>query len=235
MLQNETYIYRLKNLNLLKADLTQLWLEPAVTGLSHHAGQYLEILYPDNSFQPFSIANAPTTNHQVELHIRCSAQDPATAAMLARLRETATITIRGPFGKAFYRKSPAKHILLLAGGTGFAYAKALIEQMIIENDQRTVHLYWGVKTPADFYLDALPKHWLKQLPNFRYTPIISKPQNDTQWSGKIGYIPQTVVDDYPDLTHFQVYASGPFGMVKTAYELLQKHGLRSDLMFSDML
>lgn len=229
------FIYRVKKCKALTENILQVFLEPESLALHYQAGQYLEVLYPNNTFQPFSIANAPTLNNQIELHIRHLNTDLPTAAMVKELKKNETVVLRGPLGNAYYRKTPTKPILILAGGTGFAYAKAIIEKAIAEKDPRIFHLYWSVKRSSDFYLPDLPKLWQRQLKNFRYTPMISQLHADNSWAGAVGYIQQTVLKDYPDLSELQIYASGPLAMITTAYEIFLHNGLPQNAMYSDML
>lgn len=235
MEKNNNLIYKLHKLLAIKKDLITLILRPDTRSLEYQAGQYLEILYPDGSFQPFSIANAPDQTGQIELHIRLLEKDYVTQSMLDNLREKGALILRGPYGKAYYRAQPKNPVVLLAGGTGFAYIKALMEKAIQVNDARYFHFYWGVKTSADFYMPNLPLLWESKLKNFHYTPVISQVQQDLVWSGATGYIHNIAIADYPDFSNLQVYASGPMAMIQTAFIVFQQHGLKRENMHSDML
>lgn len=227
-------LYKLENLQWLKDNLIRVWLRPETKEyLAFQAGQYLEILYPDSSFQPFSIANAPNVEHTLELHIRCLATDYATIDFLQNLQQTQQVTLRGPEGKAYYRPQPTTPTLLLAGGTGFAYIKAIVEQAIVHHDLRHWHLFWSVKTPQDFYLTELISQWQQALKHFQFTPMVTKPVGD--WEGKTGYIQQVVVEEYPALSNIQIYAGGPAAMIQNSYQLFLLHGLQKELIYSDML
>lgn len=227
-------LYKLENLLWLKDNLVRVLLRPKTEEkLQFQAGQYLEILYPDNSYQPFSIANAPNAEKILELHIRCLATDYATVDFLQNLHQTQQVTLRGPEGKAYYRPQPITPTLLLAGGTGFAYIKALVEQAIANHDSRPWHFFWSVKTPQDFYLMELIQQWQQQLENFKFTPIVTKPLEN--WEGKTGYIQQVVIDEYSTLTNIQIYAGGPVAMIQNSYQFFLLHGLQKELIYSDML
>jgi CDP-4-dehydro-6-deoxyglucose reductase len=231
----KNFVYQLKSIKTVSNNIALALLIPKTESLNFQAGQYLEILYPDKSYQPFSIANAPQSHGNIELHIRHLATDFATESMLSLLKQQKQLFIRGACGNSFYRQTPANPIIILAGGTGFAYAKSIVEQAIINNDQRPLHLYWGVKTISDFYLPDLPYVWMQKLTNFHYTAVISQPKSQENWSGKTGYAQQVIVSDHPDLTSFQVYASGPPAMMSDAFKLFQKHGLKKEFMHSDSL
>lgn len=224
--------YIVTQIKSLTATITQVFLQPKSLALSYQAGQYLEILYPTGEFQPFSIANAPQHDNRIELHIRHLPNDPATLDFLHYLQNKQQATIRGPFGSCVYTKLP-KPIIFLAAGTGFAQAKAIIEKTCAINSTTFLHLYWGVKTTADFYLTDALMTWQEKLPHFCYTLVLS--QADKHWTGELGYVHEKAVRDYPALSHYQVYASGPLPMVLASLKLMETHGLNRRYFYSDML
>jgi CDP-4-dehydro-6-deoxyglucose reductase len=225
-------IFKLFHFKVLAPTLIQVFLLPEQEKLAYQAGQYLELFYPDGSCQPFSIANTQQANGVIELHIRNLSNDAATTGMLRSLREEKIIKIRGPMGDAIYKTQPNNPVILMAGGTGFAYIKAIIEQAIASEDQRLFHLYWGVKTQQDFYLSKLLYQWQKRLLHFSYTQVVSQNEN---WQGRKGYLHHAVLEDFPNLSEYQIYISGPLPMVKTSYEIFTQHGLEKSRIYSDLL
>lgn len=236
----QTFNYHIEKFESMAPNLVQILLQPqGPANLDYLAGQYLEMLYPDGSWQPFSFANAPDNNDRIELHIRHLSSDRLTIALLQQLQNLKQVTIRGPYGHAHYRTTPNFPIILVAGGTGFAYTKAIIEAAIHNSDKRALHLFWGVKNSEDFYLPELLPLWHEQLTQFRHTLIISQPQNsawqNNVWHGKKGYVYNAVIAEYADLSAFQVYASGPAQMIRDTFNWFKQYGLKPELMFSDML
>jgi len=219
----------------LSESICQVFLAPVSTDvILFQAGQYVEVRYPDGNFLPFSVANSPHRDHIIELHIKHLEGDIATRDFVEHLRAEKPVEIRGPFGQSFYKKEPELPVLLLAGGTGFSYAKAIIEAAISADDPRAFHLYWGVKTERDFYRTELFNDW-QQLLNLKTSLIISKPVQSPNWQGKTGYIHNAVINDHPSLIKFQAYASGPFEMVKKTFEQCKKYGMQEKHFYSDML
>jgi CDP-4-dehydro-6-deoxyglucose reductase, E3 len=235
-MSNHSREYILEKFIHLTPDIYQVFLRPKtpLDELHHLAGQFVSMLYPDGSYQPLSIANAPKDNAEIELHIRCLANDKNTQAFLAQLKQHKLAHIKGPFGECIYRDND-KPTLLLAAGTGFAQAKALIEQACVKQSYPLMHLYWGVKTPRDFYLPELTQYWRSIISHFYFTPVISKLDVDSPWVGRVGYVPELAVADHTDLKDFQVYVSGPKMLTVAAFELLQKYKLPMNFFYSDML
>ena len=78
-------------------------------------------------------------------------------------------------------------MILLAGGTGFAPIKAIVEHAIAENCQRPMFIYWGAKARIDLYQNALPEAWAAQHANIRYVPVLSAPAAGDAWTGRTGF------------------------------------------------
>ncbi|MEE9451975.1 MAG: NAD(P)H-flavin reductase [Gammaproteobacteria bacterium] len=202
-----------------------LLLQPSGTRFQYIAGQYIEIITADGQHMPFSIANAPLGSKQLELHIRHTTENTYSNYLLNEIKRTGKIKIRGPFGHCIYHPNTPKTTLLMAGGTGFAPIKAIIEQVLAEGDNTPKHLYWGAKNMSDLYLDELPRQWQKTVPHFRYTPVLPE----------TGLIYEIIAQDYPSLTNHQVYAAGPPDMIFSALENFQKLGLEKKFMYSDAI
>jgi CDP-4-dehydro-6-deoxyglucose reductase, E3 len=227
--------YHISSINQLTENHVQLWIEPIDKKLLYQAGQYLKIRYPNDEFFPFSMANAPTTDHRIELHIRSLANDANTLQFIENVKTTGQITITGPFGQSYFQKNNPLPIILLAAGTGFAPAKAIVEEIIRENAGRKVHLYWGVRELKDFYFASLPEIWKKDYRQFFYTAVISRPNIPSLSHVKTGQIIDLVTSDYLDLSGHQIFIFGPEQMVAMALKQFILHGLTRDQFRSDML
>jgi CDP-4-dehydro-6-deoxyglucose reductase len=231
----ETFTYALQSMELLHGNIWQVFLTPPQKKyLQYKAGQYLEIFNPAHDPRPFSIANAPIENNGIiELHIRCVANSPYTLSLIENIKKTRTLDIRGPFGQCTYKKIPEYPSIFIAGGTGFAPIKAIIEQALSEKITQPIYLYWGARTQADLYMNELASQWEKDVSHFQYIPVLSASLEADHWTGKTGFLHDAVLADHPDLTHHHVYASGPQEMVYAALDIFKRHGLDEKLMYSD--
>jgi len=201
--------------------------------LHYLAGQYLEVITQTEKVIPLSIANAPLGSSQLELHIGHTPQNSLVNELLKVLQEKRVLTVRAPFGNCTYLSlKPDLPVILLAGGSGFAPIKAIIEQLLALGEPPAIHLYWGAKTLGDLYLDELPKSWAVHVENFRYTSVLSQEISKT-WSDRRGTPVDAVLEDYPDLSGYQVLAAGPFDMVFAAKERFLKQSLNPQHIFSD--
>ena len=223
--------YHLEKMTPLSDTVYQVILNPPEdTAIEYLPGQYIMLGNSTGEMRPYSIANAPSGGHHLELHIRHTPDNKFTS-QLTDLNSQKPVPIKGPYGRCIFHYIPTHPIIFMAGGTGFSQSKALIEYIIALMPESPIHLFWVAKTSADLYLSNLAEAWVQKLPNFKFTPILSNPKEG--WLGCTQRIEKAVIDTYPDLSNHVVYASGPQDMVFTALYDFEKCGLEKTLMFSD--
>ena len=208
---------RIEKLERLAPDVIELHLRlPANERLQFWAGQYIDILLKDGRKRSFSLANAPHDDAVLQLHIRHVPGGAFTEQVFTTLKVRDILRFNGPHGSFYLREDSAKPMILLAGGTGFAPIKAIVEHAIAENCQRPMFIYWGARTKADLYQHALPEKWAAEHAHIRYVPVLSEPAADDAWRGRTGFVHAAVVADFPDLSGYQVYACGAPVMIDVA-------------------
>ena len=225
---------RVVRLEHLAPDVIRIYLKPpASERLQFLAGQYVNVLLKGHAPRAFSIANAPHNDDFIELHIRFVEGGYFTDQVFHQLREKALMRFQGPLGTFFLREDTARPAILVGGGTGFAPLKGMLEHAFEIGLPQPLHLFWGARARRDLYLDDLPRRWLEVHANFRYTPVLSEPGPEDAWTGETGLVTDAVVHQYPDLSAFDVYASGPPTMVQSGHRLFLEHGLDEARFYSD--
>ena len=201
--------------------------------IAFYAGQYINILLDDGAKRSFSFATAPSVNDRIELHIRRIPGGRYTTQVFERMRPGDRVRFEGPAGSFFLREDSDKPMIFVAGSTGFAPVKSMLEYAFSRGLKRRMILYWGVRRPSDLYLRELPEKWAREHPNFSFVPVISEPAPEDRWSGRTGFVHQAILADFPDLGGYQVYACGSAAMVQAAHPAFTAHGLGSDDCFAD--
>ena len=189
---------------------------PANERLNFLAGQFIEFLLKDGSRRSFSIANPPHDAEILQLHVRHVAGGQFTDHVFGKMKERDILRFEGPLGTFFLREDSEKPTVFVASGTGFAPIKAVIEQMFHKAIARPITFYWGGRRPRDLYMNAVPAGWAAEQPGFRYIPVISDGLPEDDWSGRTGFVHRAVMQDFPDLSSYQVYACGVPIMVNSA-------------------
>jgi NAD(P)H-flavin reductase len=143
------------------------------------------------------------------------------------------VEFEGPQGSFFLREDSDKPIIFVAGATGFAPVKSMLEHAFHAGVKRPMVLYWGVRSKKDLYLGDLAQRWTVEHANFRFVPVLSEPRPDDHWEGRTGLVHEAILADYPDLSGHQLYACGSVRMVEAAHPAFAAHGLTQDDCFSD--
>lgn len=225
---------RVQNKEQLGDDVMVLHLQlPASEQLTFMAGQYIEFLLKDGRRRAFSIANAPHEKGFIELHIRKIAGGHFTEQVFNEMPVKTILRIEAPLGSFFLREQNDKPIIMVAGGTGFAPIKGMIEHMIFNQIQRPVYLYRGARQVNDLYMDDLCQRWAQFMPNIQYIPVISDGNDSDDWSGRRGLVHQAVLEDHANLSGFEVYVCGAPGMVDIAKQTFVARGLPEEEFYSD--
>ena len=221
---------------------------PASERLQFRAGQFLEFTLADGSRRCYSIATAPHADEPLSIHVRHMPGGVFTDALFGSaakpIKERDILRLEGPLGTFFLRTDSDRPIVLLASGTGFAPIKAIAESIfhlgLNRGDPangrkaRPVVLYWGARARRDLYMAALPEAWAKEQPNFRYIPVLSDTVPEDGWTGRQGLVHEAVMQDLPDLSHYEVYACGAPVMVEAAHrDFVARCGLPSDQFLAD--
>lgn len=207
---------------------------PANDTFAYRAGQYVEFILRDGARRSYSMANAPHLGPGVELHIRHMPGGKFTDLVFGAMKEKEILRIEGPFGSFFLREDSDKPIILLASGTGFAPVKALIEHMQHQGTTRKVVLYWGARKPADLYMQDWVQTQLAVMPTLSFVPVVSDASDGDAWSGRTGFVHRAVMQDFPDMRAYQVYACGAPIVVESARtDFVAQCGLDPDEFFAD--
>jgi len=234
-LQIRTLPARVEKVERPAPDVAVLYLKlPASERLQFLAGQYIDILLKDGRRRSFSMANAPHDDAFLQLHVRKAPGGTFSAWVFDEMKERAIVRFEGPLGTFYLREDSDKPLVFVAGGTGFAPIKALVEHALHNHIGREMVLYWGARAKQDLYMPHLPAQWQAEHPNFTFIPVLSDPLPEDQWPGRTGFVHQAVLDDFPSLEHYQVYACGAPAMTDVAKAtFMEQRQLPEDEFFCD--
>jgi len=226
---------RIERIDKVAADVAIVSLKlPANDRLQYLAGQYVDFLLKDGRRRSFSIATAPEDDTLLDLHVRHVPGGYFSGQLFNEFKGREILRIEGPLGNFFLREDSDKPIILVAGGTGFAPIKAVIEHALHHAVDRQMVLYWGVRSRADLYLPDLPVEWQRTHPNFTFIPVLSDPLPADHWPGRTGFVHKAVMTDFTDLSGYQVYACGGPAMIDIARrEFTELRGLPPEAFYAD--
>ncbi len=229
----QEYGARVVKMETLTYDVMRVLLKlPEGQQIPFKAGQYVNIILEDGQRRAFSFANPPHEAEFVELQIRLMPGGRFTTHVFGKMREGDEIRFEGPIGDFSLRESD-RPIVFVAGATGFAPVKSMVEDAFKRGIKRQIHLYWGVKQLKDLYLPELPQSWAREHTNFHFIPVLSEPAPEDAWSGRSGLVHEAILQDFPELRGYEIYACGSVRMVEAIFPFLKNHGAEDGMCFSD--
>jgi len=196
------------------------------------AGQYINIVLADGQRRAYSFANPPHDNERIELHIRRIPGGRFTGHVFTEMKVGDRLRFEGPLGSFALRESE-RPILFVAGATGFAPVKSIVEHALHRGLRRPMWLYWGARRRQDLYMADLCERWQREHDNFHFVPVLSHPEPADAWAGRCGLVHEAMLADFPDMSGFEVYVCGSVKMVEAAVPAFVKHGLADELCFFD--
>jgi NAD(P)H-flavin reductase/ferredoxin len=227
------YTGRVVKLEKLGYDVMRLLLKlPEGQQIPFKAGQYVNIILDDGQRRAFSFANPPHEAEFVELQIRLMPGGRFTTHVFEKMKEGDKVKFEGPIGDFALRESE-RPIVFVAGATGFAPVKSMVEDAFKRGLKREIHLYWGVKQLRDLYLPELPQQWAREHANFHFIPVLSDAAPEDAWTGRTGLVHEAILEDFPELKGHEIYACGSVRMVEAIFPFLKSHGAEDGACFSD--
>ncbi len=230
----KTFTAKVYSNQLAAPDVSVLRLRlPAGQRAKFQAGQYLQILQDDGSARCYSMANPPHESDGVTLHIRHVAGGQFSARV-AQLTPGDLLTIELPFGNVALTVDDTRPIVFVAGGTGFAPVKSILDDMLKKRVQRDITLIWGAREASGLYLRAAVERWRKQWPGFRFVAALSDAQADAAGDAFAGRVDQALHATCADLTGHVLYCCGSPPMVSAVRSAATASGLSAEDFHADV-
>lgn len=248
--QRSIYTYRCQVMNIIPLSVNTFQIElqsPAGTMLDYYAGQYLQIdldlnsdLHIKNDTQShplfYSIANKFNPEKPRRLVIFIQNSSEFVAAILKKFSQLsenkAEIQVTLPMGRAYLQTDLSLTHLLIAAGSGISKIKCLTEEILKQQPDADVNIYWSNKNADEFYLLDEFQAWVDKHNNLNFIPLLES-ANET-WLGRSGYIYELLERDFKDLNSVQTYLCGSPKMVYGTIDKLKSIGLKEDNCYSDV-
>lgn len=197
--------------------------------LKFTAGQYAHLRIGDLPSRPYSIASAPGEDF-IEFHIRRGGAGGLSDTLVDDTKPGMPLMLEGPFGSSFWRGGD-RPMLALAGGLGIAPIKSILEAHLAAAGSPPCHLYWGVRSEDQLYLDRYFRSMAQKTTRMSYIPVISDAAS-TQ-ALRSGFVTQALAEDFAHLGEFDIYLAGPPPMVAATLPALLDLGADQTRIFSD--
>ncbi|VTU19588.1 2Fe-2S iron-sulfur cluster-binding protein [Variovorax sp. PBL-E5] len=198
---------------LAASDVSVLQLRlPAGQRARFHAGQYLQLAVGDGSTRCYSMANAPHESDALTLHIR-HVPGGAFSARVPQLQQGEQLEIELPFGAVALDEADTRPIVFVAGGTGFAPVKSILDDTAKRRIERPITLIWGARYADGIYMRTAIAKWQRQWPRFRFVAALSDGAVDAPDDVFAGRADEALAAHCPALAGHEVYCCGSPAMV----------------------
>ena len=204
--------------------------------LPYTAGQHLTLQTPrwPHVWRPFSIACMPRDDGLLSLHVKAVPGGWVSTALVHHTRPGDELILGPAMGTMTLPAACGRDLLCVAGGTGLAPVKAIIEQVVRNSAARPrrVFLFYGARKREELYdlkdLWRLADAW----PGLQLTPVTSDDPAFDGMQGNVGRVAARYMP-HPDC---EAYLAGPADMVRETIRVLTRAGMpRERIHFDDAL
>jgi CDP-4-dehydro-6-deoxyglucose reductase len=216
---------RLKSVSPLGADVRLLHLQtPRSNRLRFLAGQSVSLSLGEGLGASFPVASCPCDDRNLQFHVQRRAGDAFAERVFGGLKGVDAVRVEGPRGTFVLNEESHRPLVFIAGDSGFAPIKSLIEHAMALDAAESIHLLWVAADSNGHYLDNLCRSWSDALDDFRYTPLTDDETALRQ-----------LLEDHPRLDNCDVYVAGPAPWAGAAEFQLLEHGLPRTQLFVNSL
>jgi NAD(P)H-flavin reductase/hemoglobin-like flavoprotein len=168
----------------------------------------------------YSPANAPREDGRIELHVQAQDGGPVSMALVRQAGVGDLLRLGPPLGHLALDEESDRDLLLVAGGTGLAPLKALVDQVARQGPRR-VDLFVGARTEERLYDRAALERLDREHPWLTVTLAVSEDKYSAVEQGDIG----DVVLRHGPWRSRDVYIAGSGAMVEDTVARLVASGV----------
>ncbi|MFW2357978.1 2Fe-2S iron-sulfur cluster-binding protein [Hydrogenophaga sp.] len=201
------------------------------TPISFRSGQYFEWFAPGtSSARSYSASNRPGST-QLEFLVRI--YPGGRVSSLLQRHELAAgdiVSLRGPFGSYVFNPDDPGAAIFVAGGTGLAPVKSIVESALSSETSRKLILFYGTRNMQELGCAEELQQWAGQYPQLQFIPVLSDEPEKSDWPGRRGTVVDIMKNELGEQFGAQAYLCGPPPMVDLATAVLERSGLsRADI------
>jgi NAD(P)H-flavin reductase/hemoglobin-like flavoprotein len=202
-----------------------------LTPYAYEAGQYtsIECARHPRVWRRYSIANAPRSDGVLEFHVRAKAATGVSSSLVRGLAVGDLIRLGQPVGAMVLDGQSTRDIVCIAGGTGFAPIKAIVEQLSQGVRTRWAYVFVGARTRADLYDLASLNRYAGTHP---WLSVVAACSDEPSYQGESGPIHE-VVDRFRPWGDHDFYIAGPPAMLHATLGSLTRAGVPHDRIHYD--
>jgi NAD(P)H-flavin reductase/hemoglobin-like flavoprotein len=221
--------------DLLASDIAIVTLAPDRV-LPYEPGQHLTLQTPrwPHVWRPYSIACRPREDGLITLHVKAVPGGWVSRALVHHTDVGDDLILGPAMGTMTLEPAGRRDLLCIAGGTGLAPIKAIVEQAVRDSatTPRQIYLFYGARKRAQLY--DLKDLWrlADAYHGLHLAPVTS---DDPAFDGMQGNVGR-VAARYMPHRNCEAYVAGPAEMVRETIRVLTRSGIpRERVHYDDAL
>jgi NAD(P)H-flavin reductase/hemoglobin-like flavoprotein len=199
---------------------------------TYEAGQFasIETPYRPRTWRSYSMATAPSPGGLLEFHVRAVGAGWVSGPLVWRAGVGDMLKIAAPMGDMTVDKNSDRDILFVAGGTGLAPVKAMVDDLTRWNTSRRVHVFFGVRQANHLYDIAALHRLAAPHPWLTIVPAVSE---EPHFNGERGLLPD-VIERHGDWRDHDVFVAGSPDMTRATVTRLGELGVPAERLRYDV-
>lgn len=185
------------------------------------AGQYLKLTVEGAPARPYSMASRPD-EELIDLHIRAVPGGRTSALIMSTLKAGDRVSVEGAFGSAFFRDAHEGPMIAVAGGSGLAPIKSIVETALASGKDAPITVYFGARAERDLYLVEHFRGLAARHPQVAYHAALSQ---EAAANCRNGLVSEAIAADQLSLAGAKAYVAGPPAMVDAVQAVLVAQGV----------
>lgn len=193
----------------------------------------------------YSMANYPQEKGIIMLNVRIATPPPSNpdvspgvmSSYIWSLKPGAKVTISGPFGEFFAKKTDAE-MVFIGGGAGMAPMRShIFDQIKRLKTSRKISFWYGARSLREMFYDDEFAQLAQENLNFTFHVALSDPLPEDNWTGFTGFIHNVLYENYlrnhPAPEDCEYYMCGPPVMNAAVINMLKELGVEEDNILLD--
>ena len=198
------------------------------------AGQYLTLMPEGAPARHYSMASRPD-EELVDLHVAAVPGGQTSNHLMSSIETGSRVSVRGPAGSAYLRDAHHGPVVAVAGGSGLAPIKSIVETALVTGMAAPIRLYFAARAEKNLYLVEHFAMLMKRFANFSFIPVMSGERGNERRTGRIQ---DAVAADHGSLIGYKAYVAGSPSLVGAVTPMLVARGaalrdIHADVFFSE--
>ncbi|MFA5554778.1 MAG: 2Fe-2S iron-sulfur cluster binding domain-containing protein [Phycisphaerae bacterium] len=206
--------------------------------ISFTPGQYVQLMAPvyekssEEVYRAYSISSDPAQKDTIDLIIKFVPGGICTTYCFKYLKVGDEVKFNGPYGE-FCLTQNDSDMIFVAGGSGMAPFVSILHEMRNKKIKRKTAYYFGANNVDELFLLDEMKQFEKQLDDFKFVPVISRPKQNQNWKGQTGLVTEAVERNAKNASEAEGYLCGSPGLIDASVKILKKLGMPSNKIYYD--